>query len=180
MKCKFTIFTYFLRLIVFKPKNNCKYTYVFLFKDKNYIIFFRFYKKNNFFYKNNFFLSLNCFTNNIIQLLIFENLVNRLVKQFLLYNIQKIKFLGKGYKIKKISTNMFNFIFNRAHKTFLFFKNNIFKKIKKKKIHLKFSSQKLSTNLLTTIKNIRLINHYTRRGLRLSRLLIYKRKGKQV
>lgn len=38
------------------------------------------------------------------------------LRQLYLYNFCKIKFTGKGYKIKK-KKNLFSFLFNRSHRT---------------------------------------------------------------
>lgn len=39
--------------------------------------------------------------------------------QFQLYKTAKIKFSGKGYKLKKTSANSINLMFNRAHITYV-------------------------------------------------------------
>ena len=97
-----------------------------------------------------------------------------------MYSVKKIKFLGKGYKIKKISKLSVDFVFNRSHKTIIFFKNNFFKKIKKKKIHIKYTGYDLHNKIQQLTLGIRGVSHYTRRGLRISRQIIYKRRGKRV
>ena len=45
------------------------------------------------------------------------NLINLFVKQFSLCQLSKIKFTGKGYKIKKNTKNSLILLFNRSHLT---------------------------------------------------------------
>ena len=103
-----------------------------------------------------------------------------MLKQFCFYKALKIKFTGKGYKIKKVSTNSILFVFNRAHLVLLYYKNIFFKKIKKRKIHIKYIGFLFYSQIIPTLKNIRYINTYTRRGLRVSKQIVYKRRGKRT
>ena len=43
--------------------------------------------------------------------------LEKFIEQFSICNFTKIKFSGKGYKIKKNSTNSFKLLFNRSHIT---------------------------------------------------------------
>lgn len=47
------------------------------------------------------------------------NLINLFIKQFTLCNSSKIRFTGKGYKIKKNSKESLILLFNRSHITTL-------------------------------------------------------------
>jgi hypothetical protein len=47
------------------------------------------------------------------------NRVNLFLKQFYFYEFTKIKFTGKGYKIKKNTNKSIVLLFNRAHTTTL-------------------------------------------------------------
>ena len=98
------------------------------------------------------------------------------LRQLYLYNFCKIKFTGKGYKIKK-KKNLFSFLFNRSHRTKIWFFGFFFKKFKKYKIYIQ-SSQKLYKSINDTLK-IRYVNIFTKRGLRLVRQKIFKKKGKK-
>ena len=100
------------------------------------------------------------------------------MKQFYLYAFCKLKFAGKGYKIKKNNISNIMLLFNRSHITNLFWKNIFLKKIKKYKVYLyctEFSIQKLVQKILT----IRYINIFTKKGLRKSRQIILKKKNKK-
>lgn len=96
------------------------------------------------------------------------------------YFYNKIKFKGKGFRIKFFKKiKLIKFYFGKSHKTFF-----ILKKIKRKKINkYKFILLGLNNNKLKKISkkisNIKNINLYTLRGLRISRQIIYKRKGKK-
>jgi len=94
------------------------------------------------------------------------------------YTIKKIKFLGKSYKIKKKKKNFF-LEFNNSHPTFFLWKNIFLKKLKKTKIILKNTNEKTLINMYYKIINIRFINPFTKRGLRLSRQIVYKKIGKR-
>ncbi len=172
------VFMFNLRYILLQD-NKHLYVYVY---NKNYVLCFRIFKRTTTINVcNQYFLKLNlsrfkCLEQNF-QL---EYIFNNILKQFCIYESLKIKFTGKGYKIKKVSTNSIVFVFNRAHLVLLYYKNIFFKKIKKRKIHIKYISFSLRNQIIPILKNIRYINTYTRRGLRISRQIIYKRRGKRT
>lgn len=89
----------------------------------------------------------------------------------------KIKFTGKGYKIKKNSNKSMVLLFNRAHITNIWWKNIKILKIKKYKIYVKL--QKINLNIVSKILNIRFVNIFTKKGLRLSKQILFKKKGKK-
>ena len=137
----FNIYTYGLQLKVFKSLH--KNLFYVLMYNKKYSILLRTNqtgcdRSNSLVLKNDFFLDFKTDFKCNVEVQKYGKLVNFVIKQFVMYSIKKIKFLGKGYKLKKISTHSINFVFNRSHKTIIFFKNNFFKKIKKKKIHIKY------------------------------------------
>ena len=159
---------------------------------KNNELFINLYNKNynfNFFlnYKNNL-VFLNKF-NNIIKIYnknIFNNqiLINSTVNNFIklidIYEFVKIKFKGKGFKIGFYKNkNVMNFFFGASHINTFLIKNTLIKKISKYKFILK-STNIINLNTLSKqIINIRKINHYTLRGLRQSRQILIKRKGRK-
>ena len=174
----FYIFTFFLNLRLFKKKN-----YIFIqLKNKNYVLIFRLNGPNTCVTVCGSYLYFNIKPSpvELNELVVYKNLFCNLIKQFCVYSFSKIRFLGKGYKIKKISKNSFVFVFNRAHLTLLFFKNNFFKKIKKRKILIKYLGYNISNKLQIVLKEVRKVSTYTRRGLRISRQVIYKRRGKRT
>lgn len=133
-------------------------TLVYLKLINNKCIEFSNYKKNN--------------LNNLLP----QQLSNYII-QFDKLNFTKIKFAGKVYKIKKNSQHSLILLFNRAHITVFGWKNIILKKLKKYKIYLKYNM--LNKCVIKTIQNIRPINIFTKKGLRKSRQIILKKKGKK-
>lgn len=97
----------------------------------------------------------------------------------------KIKFTGKGYKITKyktheITSSLLDLKFNRAHMTIIHTKGVILKKIKKNKFLLFFNKQRFTTSLKNIfLRKIRYANIFTKRGLKITRAVIYKKTGKK-
>jgi ribosomal protein L6P/L9E len=145
---------------------NYKNKQLIIFNKNKYILFYIidiFYNKNN-----NQIVFLNNFKENNFFIML----------KNIFYNFStKIKFTGKGYKIKK-TPNKIIFHFNRAHINVLLIKNLIVKKIKKNKMILKGSNSNFK-KAIKDILNVRLLNVFTKRGLRLSRSLILKKQGKK-
>lgn len=141
--------------LFFKKKNNLKIN-----KNLNTIEY-----KNNILNSNYYLLN-----NNFYKFL--EKLNN--------YYFFKIKFKGKGYKIgfykkKKI----INFYFGKSHKSIFIYKNVKIKKLSKYKFILLKNNYNVLKQISYKIVKIKKINEYTNRGLRLSRQIIIKRKGKK-
>jgi hypothetical protein len=120
---------------------------------------------------NNNFIKLN---NNLIVV----DYLNTFLKQFYLCNFTKIKFTGKGYKIKKNTKQSIILLFNKSHTTTLWWSGIFLKKLKKYKMYLKYNNKQDFT-ILNTILNIRPINIFTKKGLRSSRQILLKKKGKK-
>lgn len=108
------------------------------------------------------------------------NEVNKYLKTFEIYFFVKIKFKGKGFKIKfNKKLKLIKFYFGRSHITFFKLKKIKLKKITKYKFLLKslnITKLKKSASKITYIKPV---NLYTLRGIRVSRQFISKRKGKK-
>ncbi len=117
--------------------------------------------------------------NNKLKLL--NNYINNLIFSWNNFYFEKIKFTGKGYKIKKSNKkNSLALLFNRAHPTMLFTKKIIFKKIKKTKIIImgvNFHKLKFIRSMIVAIRKY---NTYTKRGLRGTRSLIIKKSSKKT
>ncbi len=89
----------------------------------------------------------------------------------------KIKFTGKGFKFKKKISNLFLY-FNRAHKCFFIGNNVILKRLSKNKVLLLKNNYNHLIHDSILIRSIRSNNIFTKRGLRFSRQIILKKKGK--
>lgn len=103
--------------------------------------------------------------------------VKTFLRQFTKCESLKIKFTGKGYKIKKNSKNSLMLLFNRSHITTIWWKNTFVKKLKKYKLFIKYTP--INRKIVETILNIRSINIFTKKGLRKARQILYKKKGKK-
>lgn len=110
---------------------------------------------------------------------------NKIVSKLLLFkylwNFKKIRYHGKGYKIRKSNkTCRLNFRFGKSHWTRVIFDNSLFNVRRTKKNTYAFLSIK-SYNLIDLkklIKKIKGVSHYTKRGVRLTRQFFKKRFGK--
>lgn len=134
-------------------------------------------------YKLNLIRKINIINGNCMELdnlPIYKNIIKALnsnTKQITLLCYKKIKFAGKGYKIKKNSKKSLIFLFNRAHLTIVWWKNFMVKKLKKYKLYL--SCTKSNVINVNKILRIRYVNVFTKKGLRMSRGIIFKKKGKK-
>jgi hypothetical protein len=106
-----------------------------------------------------------------------QSKINFFLKQFYICSFTKIKFTGKGYKIKKNKPQGLVMLFNRAHTTTLWWSGLFLKKLKKYKLYLKYTSR--NVNIIQTIINVRPINIFTKKGLRIARQVLKKKKGKK-
>ncbi len=106
-----------------------------------------------------------------------EITMEKFLKQFNLCNFSKIKFTGKGYKIKKNTKSSLVLLFNRAHTTVIWWRGLFLKKLKKYKMYLRYTNK--NKNIINTIINVRPINIFTKKGLRGTRQILLKKKGKK-
>ena len=103
--------------------------------------------------------------------------IRKYLQQFLWCNFVKIKFTGKGYKIKKNNKKSIILLFNRAHITIMWWNNIIIKKLKKYKMYIKYTTK--TKKIVELLLNTRPINIFTKKGLRKSRQILFKKKGKK-
>lgn len=166
--------------------NICIYNYsvILIKKNKNYI-----YIYNKIFYftiVTKFNINVEENTNSIIienfdsrkKKELEKKIIGTFIKTWSVYFFQKIKFTGKGYKIKKKKKSI-KFFFGRSHLTTIFFKKINIRRLTKYKLFFftkKYETVKFINSL---INKIRKINIYTKRGLRFSRQKIYKKTGKK-
>ena len=163
-------------LTIIKNKKNNLYIY-----NKYYYFIIKFNKKN---FKK---IYISKKINNII-LIFLKNKINikninflkKILKNWFLLFFKKIKFTGKGFRIKK-NKKKINFLleFNKSHLTIFILKKIILKKIKKAKFLILWNNLKYLNKLNKKIININKINKYTKRGLRNSRQLIKKKTNKK-
>jgi ribosomal protein L6P/L9E len=108
------------------------------------------------------------------------NYTNAFLKSLDINFFFKIKFKGKGYRIRFYKKNkIVKFHFGKSHLTLFFFKNIIMKKITKYKFVIKSPNFINLKKTAISINKIKPVNIYTLRGLRISRQKILKRKGKK-
>ena len=110
----------------------------------------------------------------------FTNFFKKFIKSVDCYFFLKIKFKGKGYKIKFFKKKkIMKFYFGRSHLTYVRYKRIILKKNLKYKFVLKSNNLEFLKKAGSTTLSVKPINIFTLRGLRIGRSIIYKRKGKK-
>jgi hypothetical protein len=99
---------------------------------------------------------------------------------FNFFFFKKFKFIGKGYKIKKVKIKKsFKLFFGYSHKVFLVSGGVQLRKLMKYKLFL-ITNNKLKIRTTSyIIQNIRKLNMFTKRGLRATRQQVSKRPGKK-
>jgi len=112
----------------------------------------------------------------------FQNKFYNFLKNINFLKFLKIKFKGKGYKLEFFKKKTFNgilFHFGSSNIKIIKFNNIIVNKINKYKYILLYNNLKKLKNIGIVNTNIKKINPYTLRGLRLSKSIIFKKKGKK-
>ncbi len=176
--------------MIIRMKTICIYllpTLNFIMITKNNNFFMYIYSSNWFLYKN--ITSYNVAYKKSINLIELSSkqpfynykhvtiALNNLLFSWESFFFKKIAFTGKGFKIKKKQKVVF-FFFNKSHISLMICNSAIIKKIHKQKILFFYKNYSLYSEILNKVLNIRYANIYTKRGLRFSRQLILKRKGK--
>jgi len=96
------------------------------------------------------------------------------------YWYKKIKFKGKGWKMRSSKKmGVIRLVFGRSHITYILINKYFLKKLGKYKFIIAAKNYKKLCIGSKTIRSVRPVNTYTKRGLRNSAELILKRKGKQ-
>jgi len=166
---------YFNILII--NKNYSNDIYIIIFNDN---FFFKTFKKNDkgiFFDKKT--NTIEILNNNIINKKNINNL-NFFLKGLNYYFYNKIKFKGKGYKMRFYDAGkLINFYFGKSHNTIMMYRNIKLLILGKYKFMLLSSNNKNLIDVTKKTIKIKYINQYTLRGLRLSKQLILKRTGKK-
>lgn len=117
--------------------------------------------------------------NNFVSLLTVDNFLTNYIYVWDLFFLKKIKFKGKGYKIWKHKNVLF-LIFNHSHITWFISFNILFRKLSKQKFIFMYKNYFYLQKNLFNICNIRPINLFTKRGIRLSKQLVLKKTGKRL
>ena len=161
--------------LIIKKKNN-HYIYIY----NKHLYYSLFLKKNYFFFEK---LSNSIIikqVNNKYNLIKNKN-IEIFLKNILIYYKIKIKFKGKGLKIIKLKKKkIFKLFFGKSHKTLLIYNKIILKKIKKYKFILLSTNLNLLNKTSKNILKIKPLNLYTKRGLRISKSIYYKRISKKT
>lgn len=89
---------------------------------------------------------------------------------------KKIKYLGKGFKLKK-NDKIITLLLNKSHNIYCYAIDSLNKKVSKNKIILIFQKYNNDLHNLILCKPLSI---YTKRGLRLARQKILKKKGKSL
>ena len=155
----------------------------FLYLNKNYIYL---YNKNLYLLIN--ITNYNIFFNKFLNILkLQKTVINKKIKNKNIINnflftwdnffFSKIYFLGKGFKLKKFKKNIY-FNFNYSHIKLIINNKIIIKKIQKNKILLFSKNINYLIKFSQLIKKIRTISPYTKRGLRINKQIIYKKRNK--
>lgn len=110
---------------------------------------------------------------------IMQKINDIIYKQWLLL-FTKLKFNGKGYKIKKTKKKTVLLLFNFSHKSYIYLKKIILKKIGKNKMLLLSNNNVLTQKYTNMCLKLRNNNIYTKRGLRNARSIIRKKNGKKT
>jgi ribosomal protein L6P/L9E len=167
---------YFNTIILKKNYSNSFYIIIY---DETY-----FYKIFKNIYKNEIKIDKELNTIEVINKYILNKNNNINLNNFLkglnYYFFKKIKFKGKGYKIRFYEDGkLINFHFGSSHKTIIQYKNIKLIILGKYKFILLNSNKFLLNKTVRKTLNIKKINIYTLRGLRLAKQVVLKRTGKK-
>ena len=112
---------------------------------------------------------------------LYTNLLHNFLFSLNYYFFTKIKFTGKGYRMAfRRKKKIIHFYFGHSHNTIILFRTVLLKKPHKYKFLIFTNSKKKIALLNKMILNIKPINIFTKRGLRNSRQIIFKRTGKKA
>lgn len=149
-----------------------KYIYIYIWNKKKYFLikYFKNIEKKIFFNKNFKYMIFKKLKKEIIFFL--NNILNNL---FFFY-INKINYIGKNFKLKKLKNNKNIFLFNNSHiKLFKEYKIKIIKNNKTSFLII-FNNIFYINKFLNFIKKLFKINIFTKKGIKLSRNILYYKK----
>lgn len=123
---------------------------------------------------------LNMNHTNVADISKWSNILNNLLFAFNHYFFKKIKFKGKGFRLKiKKQKKICKFLFGHSHTMLAYIKNIKIQKCTKYKFNLKSVNKINLQSLVSSIIVIKPNNVYTNRGIREGRQIIFRRKGKK-
>ena len=121
--------------------------------------------------------------NDLSNIIWFNNLINTqkfFLKTFSYFFLKKIKYKGKGFKIKNIRKRKIKkFLFGKAHLQLFFVRSILWKNFSKRKFFLIYKNKKRLIYTSIILKSFKKYNKYTLRGIREVKQIIYKRKGRK-
>lgn len=169
-----SVFTsYGINFLLLKNSLTQNTNIIIFYSEHRYILIF--IKKFNFFKKSNILL-LNY---NLYYTYRITDFFIHYIDNWTLFFIKKLKFKGKGFKIIKNKQKLF-LSFNHSHITLMIFFNVICVKINKLKYIFLYKNYLKLIKIVKTLYNIRPINIFTKKGIRLSRQKIFKKIGKRT
>jgi ribosomal protein L6P/L9E len=93
---------------------------------------------------------------------------------------KKIKFAGKGFRLTSYKRKrIIEFIFGHSHIYLLFIKSVFYKRYNKYKYILYSKNAQILKNVSREISRVKKLNLYTLRGLRETKTVVVKRKGRK-
>jgi ribosomal protein L6P/L9E len=108
------------------------------------------------------------------------NNFNKKLVDFNKNHFNKIKFKGKGFRLRfKKKNKTLKFMFGHSHINIFFLKNVKIKRLGKYKYLFKSKDVQKIKNIAMLICSVKPINLFTKRGIRKGRQVIFKRKGKK-
>jgi hypothetical protein len=164
-------YNYSMTIIGLNEKN-----YVYINSDKHYIIL-NIDIKNTFLNKNN---SLIEWKNESLTFSDYKKVFSIINNFIFLWNFlffKKINYKGKSFKFKK-KKKFINFILNTSHLTWTLSITHIVKRIRKNKLLYFYSNESVFNQFILKLLSYRGVDIFTKRGFRLSRCILYKKKGK--
>jgi len=109
-----------------------------------------------------------------------SNALTNMLFAFQHYFFKKIKFKGKGFRLKiKKQRKICKFLFGHSHIMLFYFKNVKIQKCSKYKFNLKSVNKTVIRKTTLSIVNVKSNNVYTNRGIREGRQIVIRRKGKK-
>lgn len=159
---------------ILKKKNNF-WIYI---QNNNQNIYFIFPKKEIILKKNvHGWIKLNYKLNNILY---YEYLVNIILQSWSFFFFKKFKFKSKGLKIKRRGKKNLKFLFWLSHINIAHITNCKLKRIGKQKYVFLSTNWIFLKQICKKMQLIRPNDLFTKKGIRFSRQIILKKRGKKV